>query len=91
MKHNHEINLTTTTKESIYKKPTTKLAEASQTPTFKIAIRKPANPKKATRSLKSQKRDKIFSKSRNTLEDHGSRQMKTTHSSQTFFHVCALL
>jgi hypothetical protein len=91
MKHNHEINFTTTTKKSIYKKPITKLAKVSQTPTFKIIIRKPANPKKAARSLKSQKRGNVISKSRHTREDRGSRQMKTTHSSQTFFHVCALL
>jgi hypothetical protein len=68
-----------------------KPAKASQTPVFKIIIRKPANQKKAARTPKSQKRGKIFSKSRDTREDRGSRQMKTTHSSQTFFHVCALL
>jgi hypothetical protein len=73
------------------KKSLTKLGKAPQMPVFKIVIRKPANPKKAARSPKSQKRGKIFSKSRDTREDRGSRQMKTTHSSQTFFHVCALL
>jgi hypothetical protein len=30
------------------------------------------------------KRDNIFSKSRDTREDRGTRQMKTTHNSQTF-------
>ncbi len=36
---------------------------------------------------KSQKRDNIFSKSRDTREDRGTRKMKTTHNSQTFSHV----
>jgi hypothetical protein len=30
------------------------------------------------------KRDNIFSKSRDTREDRGTRQMKTTHNSQSF-------
>jgi len=33
---------------------------------------------------KSKKRDNIFSKSRDTHEDRGTRQMKTTRSSQSF-------
>jgi hypothetical protein len=33
---------------------------------------------------KPEKRDNIFSKSRDVREDRGARQMKTTHSSQTF-------
>jgi len=32
------------------------------------------------------KRDNIFSKSRDTREDRGSRQMKTSHNAQTFPH-----
>jgi hypothetical protein len=35
---------------------------------------------------KSQKRDHIFSKSRDTREDRGARQMKTSHNSQTLPH-----
>jgi hypothetical protein len=35
---------------------------------------------------KSQKRDNVFSKSRDTREDRGRRQMKTTHSAQTIPH-----
>jgi hypothetical protein len=69
-----------------------KLAEAPQTPVFQTVIRKRgANPKAATQSPKSQKRDNIFSKSRDTREDRGARQMKTTHNPQTLFHICALL
>jgi hypothetical protein len=33
---------------------------------------------------KSQKRDNIFSKSRDTREDRGERQIKTSHNPQTF-------
>jgi hypothetical protein len=36
---------------------------------------------------KSQKRDNTFSKSRDTREDRGARQMKTAHDSQTFPHA----
>ena len=35
---------------------------------------------------KSPKRDKIFSKSRDTREDRGERKMKTTRNAQTFPH-----
>jgi hypothetical protein len=36
-------------------------------------------------NAKSPKRDNIFSESRDTREDRGTRQMKTTHSSETLF------
>jgi hypothetical protein len=69
-----------------------KLTEKPQTPVFRIVIRKPnANSKASTPSPKPQKRGKIFSKSRDTREDRGARKMKTTHDSQTLFHICALL
>ena len=42
--------------------------------------------KVATASPKAQKRDNTFSKSRDTHEDRGTRQMKTTHNSQTLPH-----
>jgi hypothetical protein len=35
---------------------------------------------------KAQKRDNIFSQSRDTREDRGERQMKTSHNPQTFPH-----
>jgi hypothetical protein len=35
---------------------------------------------------KQEKRDNIFSKSRDTREDRGARQMKTSHNAQTFPH-----
>jgi hypothetical protein len=36
---------------------------------------------------KPKKRDNTFSKSRETREDRGARQMKTSHNSQTFTHT----
>jgi hypothetical protein len=36
---------------------------------------------------KPEKRDNIFSKSRDTREDRGERQMKTSHNAQTFSHT----
>jgi hypothetical protein len=50
-----------------------------------------STPKAAAKSPKSKKRDNIFSKSRDTREDRGSRQMKTKYNTQTLFHICALL
>jgi hypothetical protein len=37
---------------------------------------------------KAEKRDNTFSKSRDLREDRATRQIKTTHSSQTFFREC---
>ena len=62
------------------------LAKTPQTPLFQVAIRQ-RGPRAATPGSKPQKRDNIFSKSRDTREDRGSRQVKNTHSSQTFPHV----
>jgi hypothetical protein len=48
-----------------------------------------ATKSKAQRvNLKSPKRDNIFSESRDTREDHGTRQMRTTHGSETLFRMC---
>jgi hypothetical protein len=64
-----------------------KLAQAPQTGVFpKAPHRLRANPNEAAPSPKSQKRDNIFSKSRDTREDRGERQIKTSHSAQTFSH-----
>jgi hypothetical protein len=68
------------------KKPSmANLAEIPQTPVFGKTIRLRPNAKPVTPPT-SQKRDNIFSKSRDTREDRGSRQMKTSHESQTFPH-----
>ena len=42
--------------------------------------------KEAAANQKPQKRDNTFSKSRDTREDRGARQMKTSHNPQTFTH-----
>jgi hypothetical protein len=68
----------------------TKLAETPQTPVFpKTPHQLRTNPKEATPNPKSQKRDNVFSKSRDTREDRSTRQMKTTHNSQTLFRSCS--
>jgi hypothetical protein len=62
-------------------------AEASQTPVFpKTLHRLRAGPAEAISTPKTEKRDNIFSKSRDTREDRGERQMKTSHNAQTFTH-----
>jgi hypothetical protein len=67
----------------------TNLAETPQAPVFpKTLHRLRPNPKADAANPKSPKRDNIFSKSRDTREDRGSRQMKTTQNSQTFFRMC---
>lgn len=43
--------------------------------------------KAATAAGQPGKRDNIFSKSRDTREDRGARQMKSAHSAQTFPHI----
>jgi hypothetical protein len=69
-------------KESI-----TKLAESPQTAVFPQTLHRiRTNPKGAIPNPKPQKRDNIFSKSRDTREDRGERQMKTSHNAQTFPH-----
>ncbi len=70
------------------KTPTLKPTPKTQPPVFQIAIRKRATKAKpATPTAKPLKRDNIFSKSHDTREDRGARQMKTTKSSQTFSHA----
>jgi len=59
----------------------------SQTPVFPNAP--PGlcpNPKAVTPSPKPPKRENVFSRSRDTREDRGSRQMKTAHNPQTLSH-----
>jgi len=70
----------------------TKPAETSQTPVFpKTPHRLRPNAKEASPNSKPEKRDNIFSKSRDTREDRGTREIKTTHNTQTLFQICALL
>jgi hypothetical protein len=65
----------------------TKLATKPQTPVFPQTLHRVRQRGNAATPIpKSQKRDNVFSKSRDTREDRGSRQMKTSHNSQTLPH-----
>jgi len=65
------------------KKTITESAAIVETPVFPQTMHQlrpnpgPANPK-------AKKRDNIFSRSRDTREDRGIREMKTSHNDQTF-------
>lgn len=61
------------------KAPISKPAKANPIPVFPIVIRKRgAQAKTAASDAKPEKRDNIFSKSRDTREDRSTRQMKTS-------------
>lgn len=64
-----------------------KLAPEAQTPVFPKMLHL-LRPRLSATTLepKPHKRDDIFSKSRDTREDRGERQMKTSHNSRTFPH-----
>jgi len=63
------------------------LVETPPTPVFpKTFHRLRAGSTEAETTPQPQKRDNIFSKSRDTREDRGERQMKTSHNAQTFAH-----
>lgn len=68
------------------KASTIKLAPNPPAQVFEIAIRQ-RGAKSSAPNPKPEKRDNIFSKSRDTREDRGARQMKTAQNSQTFTHA----
>jgi hypothetical protein len=62
-----------------------KNAAAPQTPVFPQTMHQlRPNHDKPMPNQKPQKRDNIFSKSRDLHEDRGTREMKTSHNDQTF-------
>jgi hypothetical protein len=61
-----------------------KLAALLQTPVFPQTLHQKRPNAKTAGSSKAPKRDNIFSKSRDTREDRGTREMKTSHNDQTF-------
>ncbi len=64
-----------------------KRAETPKPPVFPQTLHRVRTIlEKSTPSPKPPKRDNIFSKSRDTREDRGERQMKTSHNAQTFPH-----
>jgi hypothetical protein len=72
---------------SNFNRKPTQLAETAPTPVFPQTLHH-VRPRgdNANPSRKSQKRNNTFSKSRDTREDRGARQMKTAHNAQTFPH-----
>ncbi|HEY5234162.1 MAG TPA: hypothetical protein VIK35_11570 [Verrucomicrobiae bacterium] len=60
-----------------------KLVAMAQTPVFPQTLHR-LRPNPEATNPKSEKRDNIFSKSRDTHEDRSSREMKTSHNNQTF-------
>ncbi len=67
------------------KAPTTKPEKTPQTPVFPQTLhRVRTRPKEGTQNPKPPQRDNIFSKSRDSREDRGERQMKTSHNPETF-------
>ncbi len=65
----------------------TKLAGLPQTPVFPQSLhRLRPDPTPVDPVAKPAKRENTFSKSRDTREDRGARQMKTAQSSKTFPH-----
>ena len=65
----------------------TKLAAIPQTLGLPTLHRLEAHSKTAAQVSKSLKRVRESAKSRDTREDRGTREIKTTHSSQTFPHA----
>jgi hypothetical protein len=62
-----------------------KALEAIKTPVFPKALHHVrTRGEKTTATPKPEKRDNVFSKSRDTREDRGTRKMKTSHNDQTF-------
>jgi hypothetical protein len=57
--------------------------KAAQTPIFPQTLHT-LRPIPEAAAPKSKKRDNIFSQSRDTREDRGTREMKTSHNDQTF-------
>ncbi len=66
--------------------PISKFAEIVQTPVYPKTLHQ-FRPTKPAAIAKPPKRDNIFSQSRDTREDRGARQMKTTRNARSFPHV----
>ncbi len=65
------------------KSSTTKPAVIPETPVFPQTLHAFRTNTEAA-APRSKKRDNIFSKSRDTREDRGTREMRTSHKDQTF-------
>lgn len=67
------------------KKPGAKKTVMNTVPVSPQAMRA-VHPIVAAESAKGKPRDNIFSQSRDTREDRGTREMKTSHNSQSMPH-----
>jgi hypothetical protein len=65
------------------KSSTTSASKIASTPVFPQTLHR-QRATSGTAPVKPKKRDNIFSKSRDTREDRGTREMKTSHNDQTF-------
>jgi len=65
------------------KAPISKFAASLQTPVYPQTLHQ-FRPPKAAANPKPPKRDNTFSQSRDTREDRGIREMKTSKNDQTF-------
>jgi len=63
------------------------LTTATQIPVFPQTLHQQRpDSQAAAQNTKAPKRDNTFSKSRDTREDRGTREMKTSHNAQTLPH-----
>ena len=70
------------------KTPNPKAAQTSETPIFPQTLhRVRTRLKEGVTTPKPPQRDNVFSKSRDTREDRGARQVKMSQSPQTFPHA----
>jgi len=63
-----------------------KFAALLQTPVFPQTLHQKRPEAKTAVSPKPAKRENTFSKSRDTHEDRGTREMKNSHNAQSFPH-----
>jgi hypothetical protein len=68
------------------KTPISKFEAIVQTPVYPQTLHQFRPDPKAAATPKPPKRDNTFSKSRDMREDRGTREMKTSHNSQSFPH-----
>jgi len=65
-----------------------KIVKTPKPPAFEVTVRQRGGKRgSAASNATPEKRENTFSKSRDTREDRGARQAKTSHSSQTLPHV----
>jgi hypothetical protein len=71
-------------KNQFMKAPSAQPTDIPQTPVFPKTLHRLRAKPGAAMDSKSKKRENVFSRSRDTREDRGARQMKTSQNPQTF-------